>query len=68
MIKTIDPIWSDEDYVIVRDPLLHRGNFLSTTHLVYAPDGAKVEIIPDVELTASADQASTDDASKPVTN
>jgi multidrug efflux pump subunit AcrA (membrane-fusion protein) len=33
--KTIDPIWSDEDDIIVRDPDIQPGMLLSTTHLVY---------------------------------
>lgn len=59
MARTIAPIWSDEDNVIVRDPLIHDGALLSTTHLVYAPDGSKVEIIPDTELTATEVKANT---------
>lgn len=47
--KTIEPIWSDEEHVFVRDASIRDGSWLSTTHLVYAPDGAKVEIIPEVE-------------------
>jgi hypothetical protein len=46
---TIQPVWSDEEYVIVRDPLIHDGALLATTQLVYAPEGAEVEIIPDDE-------------------
>lgn len=44
---TIEPVWSDEDYVIVRDPAITDGALLATTHLIYAPDGSKVEILPD---------------------
>jgi len=50
---TIDPIWSDEEFVIVRDPMIEEGAVLATTHLVYVPDGAKVEIIPDIETTGN---------------
>ncbi len=46
---TIKPLWSDEEFVIVRDPLIEEGALLATTHLVYAPEGSKVEIISDVE-------------------
>ena len=55
-VRTIDPIWSDEEYVIVQGRLIQDGGWLSTTHIVFAPDGAKVEIIrdPEVELTAAA--------------
>lgn len=46
--KTIVPIWSDEQFIVVRDPQLTSGHLLATTHLVYAPKGSKVEIIPDL--------------------
>ncbi len=46
---TVDPIWSDEDFVIVRDPRIEDGAWLATTHIVYAPEGSKVEIIPDID-------------------
>jgi hypothetical protein len=52
--RTIEPIWSDADFVIVRDPLIREGTLLSTTHLVYAPSGAKVEIIEDTEHNSAA--------------
>lgn len=48
---TIKPLWSDEEFVIVQDPLIEAGALLATTHLVYAPEGATVEIITDVEST-----------------
>ena len=44
----ISPIWRDEVSVIVRDPMLPDGQWVATTHLVYAPDGTKVEVIPDL--------------------
>lgn len=47
--KTIEPLWSDEESVVVRDPDIPDGILLATTKLVYAPEGAKVEIIPDIE-------------------
>jgi RND family efflux transporter MFP subunit len=46
--KTIIPLWADEEHVVVRDPAIHDGVLLSTTQLVYAPAGSKVEIIPDI--------------------
>lgn len=42
----IVPLWSDKEHVIVREPSLVDGAMIATTQLVYAPDGAKVEIIP----------------------
>ena len=53
---TIKPIWSDETDVIVRNEAIVDGSLLSTTHIVYAPEGAKVEIIPDIELPVEANQ------------
>jgi RND family efflux transporter MFP subunit len=47
-IVTIVPIWKDEERVIVRDIEIPDGALLATTRLVHAPDGAKVEIIPDM--------------------
>jgi len=40
----IEPIWSTADVLVVRDGL-QPGQWLSTTRLPYAPDGAPVEII-----------------------
>ena len=47
MSKLIDPVWSDDDHVIVRDDTIAPGTLLSTTHHIYAPEGSKVEILPD---------------------
>ena len=60
--QEIEAIWSDKDYVIIRDPTIENGTMLSTTQLVYAPEGAKVEIIPDIEMTASNDSAAASQA------
>jgi RND family efflux transporter MFP subunit len=66
--QTIVPIWSDKEHVIVRNPLIQDGGWLSTTNLVYAPNGAKVEIIPDIELTASTAKTKSTGQVEPVTN
>jgi RND family efflux transporter MFP subunit len=66
--RTIVPIWSDADHVIVRDPLIEDGAWLSTTRLVYAPNGAKVEIIPDLELTKAEAKSNIAENSEPVAN
>lgn len=52
----IVPLWSDAAHIVVRDGALGEGMLLATTHLVYAPDGAKVEILP----SQAADMASAD--------
>ena len=48
---TVAPVWSDEENIIVPGSVLDGGVLLAMTHLVYAPNGAKVEIIPDIALT-----------------
>lgn len=53
--RTLKPLWSNEESVIVQDPTILEGDLLATTSLVYAPEGAEVEIIPDIDLTASND-------------
>lgn len=57
--KTIEEIWSDEQHVIIRDPLIEDGDWLSTTRIVYAPEGAKVELISDIVLTPTTAQVDT---------
>ena len=52
--KTILPLWADEENIIVRDPTIHEGVLLSSTQLVYAPAGSKVEIIPDIPAAPAA--------------
>jgi RND family efflux transporter MFP subunit len=66
--KTIIPIWSTEEHVIVRDPLIGDGALLSTTRLVYAPDGAKVEIIPDIEVSEATAKTNASSKAEPVAN
>lgn len=47
----IEPVWSTADVLVIRDGL-EAGQWLSTTRLPYAPDGAPVEI---VEAPAAAE-------------
>jgi|GEM_PF-101592 len=46
--RKVTAIWSDEDQLIVDDPTIADGQMIATTRIVYAPDGAKCEIIPEV--------------------
>jgi membrane fusion protein, multidrug efflux system len=50
---TIDPLWSDAENVIVRDPSIREGDWLATTMLVYAPEGSLVQVIPDDDISVS---------------
>ena len=43
----IQPLHSDDDNVVFRDPALEDGTLLVLTRLVYAPDGGKVVILPE---------------------
>ncbi len=43
----IVPVWADEDHVVVDAGGLPPDHLLATTHLVYAPEGSTVEIIPE---------------------
>ena len=60
--KTVKPIWSNEEHVVVRDPTIEEGAIVATTRLVYAPEGAAIEIIPDLDATKPT--ATTKAASK----
>ncbi len=51
--KTITPIWSDKDSVIVEAALIPPDTLLATTHIVYGAKGAKVEIIPALDQTTT---------------
>jgi RND family efflux transporter MFP subunit len=62
--KSIDSIWSDEEHVIVRHTNIPDNSLLSTTQLVYVPNGAKVEIIqnpnsPRLSVSTNVDGQST---------
>lgn len=62
ILKTdIEPLWSTADLLVVKDGL-EPGQWLSTTRLPYAPDGAPVEII---ERPIAAEAPSPTPASRP---
>ncbi|QEG37556.1 Multidrug resistance protein MdtA precursor [Bythopirellula goksoeyrii] len=44
---SIDSIWSDAEHVIVSSSEIPTGKWLATTAMVFTPEGAKVDIIPD---------------------
>jgi RND family efflux transporter MFP subunit len=58
----VDPVWSDAESLVVRDGF-NEGDWLATSRLSYAPNGAPVEIIEpptaaDARLQAGAAKAS----------
>ena len=53
----IDPVWSNEEVLVVREGL-EAGQWLSVTRLPYAPDGAPVEVVkPGTEAASAAETA-----------
>ena len=54
----IEPIWSSADILIVREGL-KEGQWLSTTRLPYAPNGAPIEVI-QTPSSAAKSEARTD--------
>lgn len=65
--RRIDTIWSDEEQVVIRDTTIADGSLLATTHLIYAPDGSKVEILPDPNV-ATQDLAGFESRDKAAVN
>jgi len=62
--RTIEPLWSDEEHMIIRDPRIGHGDLLATTSLVHAPEGSPVEIIPDAEQSDVLATAETTEMSQ----
>lgn len=58
IIRTeIEPIWTTREVLIVKDGL-EDGQWLSTTRLPYAPDGAPVEVVESVSAATPVDEVS----------
>lgn len=45
--RTVAPLWQNDSHLIILDESLGDGTLLATAFLVYTPEGAKVEILPD---------------------
>ena len=56
---TINSLWSDSEHVVVDQADLPKGMWLSTTPMVFTPEGAKVEIIPDAMPATTVADTST---------
>jgi len=54
----IEPLWSDEEVLVVRDGL-EAGQWLSVTRLPYAPDGAPVEVLKTEAEASAASKSGT---------
>ena len=50
-VRSLDvvPLRGDEDYIIIREESISDGDLLATTPMAYVPNGAKVEIIPELD-------------------
>jgi RND family efflux transporter MFP subunit len=55
--RTLNPIWTTTDAFIVKDEI-KQGDWLSTSRLTYAPDGAPVEII-ESSIASEPDSSAT---------
>jgi RND family efflux transporter MFP subunit len=66
--RNIEPIWSDEKNVVIRDTTIPDGTLLAVTRIHYAPIGSKVEVMEDpveaVTEVAPIDKSSADMPSK----
>jgi RND family efflux transporter MFP subunit len=66
--RNIEPIWSDEKNVVIRDTTIPDGTLLAVTRIHYAPIGSKVEIMEDpvetVTEVTTTDELSTEKPSK----
>ena len=65
--KDIFPIWSNETHLIVRDEEIEDGVLLSTSNLIYAPEGGKVEILPSTEEGNQSSSSAERESGKPDT-
>ncbi len=56
---TVNSLWSDEEHVVVDRSEIPEGMLLATTPMVFTPEGAKVDIIPDAMSTAAVAETSS---------
>ncbi|MEM7699757.1 MAG: efflux RND transporter periplasmic adaptor subunit [Verrucomicrobiota bacterium] len=61
--REIDPIWSDQQHLVLADLSLPDGALLATSKLVYAPNLSRVEILPSSEDDSSTAVPSETDQS-----
>ena len=59
---TVTSLWSDADHVVVDRSEIPEGMLLATTPMVFTPEGAKVEIIPEATSTTSVADTSPSDS------
>lgn len=61
---TVTALWSTAEHVVVDSSDIPPGMLLATTPMVFTPEGAKVDIIPDaISTTTVADTSSNDSES-----
>jgi RND family efflux transporter MFP subunit len=53
----IEPIWSGQEVHVIRDPEIADLSLLATTRLAYAPNVARVEILPDSPAGEDGDES-----------
>ncbi len=52
--RRITALWSDEEHIVVPADAVPADHLVATTQLVYAPEGAKVEIIPETPAAGAS--------------
>ena len=50
--RTIKALWADAENVLIRDPSIPDGSLVATNKMSYAPEGARVEILPTLDPDA----------------
>ncbi|MCA9099826.1 MAG: efflux RND transporter periplasmic adaptor subunit [Planctomycetales bacterium] len=64
----VAPLWSDAEHVIVPSSVIPTGMWLATTPMPYAPEGARIEIIPNADVNATIADSTATASDKNATN
>ncbi|MEZ6069426.1 MAG: efflux RND transporter periplasmic adaptor subunit [Pirellulales bacterium] len=64
----VAPLWSDAEHVIVPSSVIPTGMWLATTPMPYAPEGARIEIIPNADANATIADSTPTASDKNATN
>lgn len=65
---SIEPVWSDAEYVVVEGSSIPSGMWLATTPMPYTPEGSVVDIIPEASVTSSTVDAAPVAATESLAN
>jgi hypothetical protein len=62
--RRITALWSDEEHIVVPADAVPADHLVATTQLVYAPEGAKVEIIPETSAAGASETNAVPDGTQ----